>query len=54
MFFLKNHVEDKAGRLVPNLLSFSKMLYIMKKENASILVSRHFARYQFGHKRLCD
>ena len=24
MFFLKNHTENKAGRLVPDLFSFSK------------------------------
>ena len=46
MFFLKNHTENKAGRLVPDLFLFSKKALYEVKANAwfqYILIVLNFA-----------
>ena len=39
MFFFKNHAENKAGRLVPDLFLFFKNLYIRKASGVQLSVN---------------
>ena len=43
-FFVKSHVENEAGRLVPGLFLFFKKLYIRSKQEVST-----FGRPPLGH-----
>ena len=49
IFFFKNHTENEAGRLVPDLLCFLKKLYIRSKQGVSSLVLIYFGRPRFPH-----
>ena len=47
-FFLKNHAENEAGRLVPDIFFFYKF-YMMKKQVVCTLVSICFGYLQLGY-----
>ena len=47
--FLQNYGENKAGRLVPDLVFFKKKLYMKQKPVVSTLVSVCFVSSRLGH-----
>ena len=49
MFFFKNHGENEAKRIVPNLFLFFKIaLYKVKASSATLFFS-YFGRTSLGH-----
>ena len=54
--FFKNHVENKARELVPEVFLFFEKLYIRQKQVVCTLVSIDFDRPPLEHaiKKLCE
>ena len=48
-FFFKNHAENVAGKVVPDLFCDLKMFYIWSKQVVSKLVLIYFDRPPVGH-----